>query len=144
MYCDFPNCVGCGADGALLCCQGAGCCSKGRMGYPYAVGMVKADSNGVQPNGDDSVICGLGLYCCHTLFKKPATFCGGETHCCCFYSHGACGSFWKGFSPCKSEIAKVCAVCGFAVFPVVGCCKSLGEVNTAAGSPAPVDLEMVR
>ena len=115
------------------------------MGYPYAVGMVKAGDNGE----NEGAICGLGLYCCQTFLKKPTTCCGGETHCCCFYSHGACCSFStiqgnNGFAPCNPRIAKVCAVCGLAVFPVVGCCKSLGEVETAAGSPAPVDLEMVR
>jgi hypothetical protein len=130
------------------------------MGFPYTVGCLlqKYDDVGMVKAGDngenEGAVCGLGLYCCQTFLKKPTTCCSGETHCCCFYSHGACCSFStmkrgsatvvKLQSPCNPRIAKVCAVCGLAVFPVVGCCKSLGEVNTAAGSPAPVDLEMVR
>ena len=127
LYLDHPNRCGCGNKGDLLCCQGACCCSIGRMDSPYAVGMVKESelADGMENEG---AICGLGLHCCQSVLKEPSTCCGGETHCCCFYSNGGCCSYIGGDIPCNPAIPKLCAVCGLVAFPIVGCCKTLDEV----------------
>lgn len=115
LYTAIPGCIGAAGKGECLCLENEVCIKADRLSKEKLILCAPC----VQP--DSNVICRLGLGCCGTGLKKPTTCVKSRGQCFCCYGAAAL--------PPDAEVPATCAILFLALYPKVGCLKTLGELK---------------